>query len=80
MLFEKLRKLDFSIIDTVLYLDAYPECHEAICYYRKLVDERKKVVEELSVKCDMPITIFDNTSCDKWSWTNAPWPWEACAN
>ena len=68
------------MIETVLYLDAYPECNEALSYYHTLKKEREKVVEELSRKCNMPITAFDNDSMDKWNWINAPWPWEYDAN
>ena len=30
-----LRKLDFCIQETVLYLDAYPDCRQALEYYRE---------------------------------------------
>ena len=76
----RLQKIDFAIIDTVLYLDAYPNCTKALNYYHKLIEERKSVVETLSCKCNMPVTSFDNSSADNWSWTGAPWPWEFSAN
>ena len=79
-LLKKLQVLDFSIIDTVLYLDAYPDCKEALKYYHKLVGERKGIVEALANTCHMPTTIFDNESCDGWNWTDSPWPWEPTAN
>ena len=77
---KKLQVIDFSIIDTVLYLDAYPSCREALKYYHKLKNERKAIVEALSNKCNMPVTSFNNSSEDEWNWTNVPWPWEISAN
>lgn len=77
---QRLQKIDFAIVDTVLYLDAYPNCAKALNYYHKLIEERKAVVETLSCKCNMPVTCFDNSSADNWNWTDAPWPWELSAN
>jgi len=75
-----LQKVEFSMIDTILYLDAYPCSAEALKYYYKLKEERAKLIDALSKKCNMPITSFDNASTDAWSWTDAPWPWENAAN
>ena len=77
---QRLQKIDFAIIDTVLYLDAYPNCAKALNYYHKLIQERKLVVESLACKCNMPVTFFDNVSTNEWNWTDAPWPWEFSAN
>jgi spore coat protein JB len=75
-----LQKVEFSMIDVILYLDAYPASKEALCYYQKLKEERAKLIDALSEKCDMPITAFDNANTDKWVWTDSPWPWEPAAN
>ena len=77
---EKLRMIDFSIIDTILYLDAYPECKAALGYYHKLKKQREELVCELSESCDMPITNFDHSNESAWIWTKGPWPWDPCAN
>jgi spore coat protein JB len=79
-LLSRVRALDFSIVDTVLYLDAYPECREALDHYHKLLSERDALLRELSEKCKMPMTNFSNASRDAWDWTRGPWPWEADAN
>ncbi len=78
-LLERLREIDFSLVDTVLYLDAYPHSTEALGYYQKLKCERSDLVKTLAEGCNMPMTAFDNYG-DVWSWTDAPWPWEMCAN
>ena len=76
---KRLQELDFSIVDTVLYLDAYPHCHKALEYYHKLVAERDALLEEMA-KQGTPVTNFENASRKSWDWTNGPWPWELDAN
>ena len=75
---QRLQAVDFSLIDTVLYLDAYPDSCEALGYYHKLKKERQMLMEALSESCNMPITSFDNASTDSWNWTDSPW--EPAAN
>ena len=77
---EKLQKIDFCIIETVLYLDAYPNSCEALKYYHKLKEERRMLAEALSQSCNMPMTNFEHTDTDKWVWVDGPWPWEPAAN
>jgi spore coat protein JB len=78
-LLQRLQELDFSIMDTVLYLDAYPRCREALDYYHKLLGERASLLSALA-KSGAPVTHFENASRDTWEWTNGPWPWESTAN
>ncbi len=79
-LLHRLQTLDFSIIDTVLYLDAYPDCQQALDYYKKLQSERAMLLSTLSQSCRLPITSFENSSVDNWDWVDGPWPWEPSAN
>ena len=74
-----LRKLDFCIQETVLYLDAYPDCRQALEYYHKLLEQRKEAMETYEAKCG-PITQYGNQSRTSWDWTQKPWPWEPEAN
>ncbi|MBQ9080015.1 MAG: spore coat protein CotJB [Clostridia bacterium] len=78
-LMRRIRALDFAIQETVLYLDAYPDCAEALEHYHKLVCERNTAVAEYEQQCG-PVTIFGNTSTSKWQWINGPWPWHYDAN
>ena len=75
---QKLRAVDFSLTETVLYLDAYPESAEAMQHYRKLMDERKQLVEAYETQCG-PLTMYGNHG-GAWNWTEGPWPWEPDAN
>lgn len=77
---EQLRIVDFSIIDTVLYLNAYPESKEALKYYHKLREERKMIMDTLAESCNIPVTHFDNCAEDRWTWIDSPWPWQIAAN
>lgn len=79
-LLHRLQALDFSIIDTILYLNAYPESAEALAYYHKLISERDALKTSLGHHCNMPVTGFENASAQSWDWVEGPWPWEASAN
>ena len=76
----KLKMIDFSLIDTILYLDAYPNCKKALDHYHKLKAEREMVADAINNSCNMPITSFNNTSECSWNWVDNPWPWDADAN
>lgn len=75
----KLRMIDFSIYETVLYLDAYPDDAEALAYYHKLKEQRKALMAEYECAVG-PMTIHGNASTDSWDWIKCPWPWEYDAN
>ncbi len=74
----RLRQVDFAIQETVLYLDAYPKCREAMALYRSLTAERRQLVAQYEEACG-PLTMYGNLG-DTWQWTETPWPWEPEAN
>ena len=76
----QLQTIDFSIVDTVLYLNAYPHCKKALAHYHTLIHERAELVRRLNEECHTPITHCENASKDSWDWINNPWPWELDAN
>ena len=76
---ETLRALDFAIQDTVLFLDAYPDCMQALDYYHKLIEERRCAMEEYERLCG-PLTVYGNKSQEHWDWTNTPFPWQLSDN
>ena len=73
-LMKKLQAVDFAIVETALYLDAYPDCCEAKNYYHQLVKERKEVAHAYEKACG-PLCAMGNVSTSSWDWTRAPWPW-----
>ena len=74
----KIRELDFSLVEVVLYLDVYPNCKEALDHYHKLLDARNRLVAEYEKHT--PLTAFSNTSTESWDWIDSPWPWKYDAN
>lgn len=77
-LMSKLQAVDFSLVDTVLYLDVYPHCSKAMARYKELLYEREKLIEKLS-EAGVHINNMSVKS-DSWSWIDSPWPWEYDAN
>ena len=77
---KKLQAIDFSMVDTILYLDAYPDCEEALKYFKSLKAEREKLLAEMKSAGCAPITAASSSADGKWDWTNSPWPWENEAN
>lgn len=77
---KKLQAIDFSIAETILYLDAYPKSAEALKYFKMLKDEREKLLAEMKNEKCHPITAQGADVNGEWNWTNAPWPWEPEAN
>ena len=76
---EKLRKLEFAIVDVALYLNAYPKSDCALAYYHKLVEERECLYKQINEMCG-PMTLYDNQSKTAWKWTDGPWPWQTDSN
>ena len=78
-LLEKLRLIDFSLYEVVLYLDAHPNCCEALEMYHKLLGQRKEVLDRYEAACG-PLTVGGNRSHTSWDWFKGPFPWEYEAN
>lgn len=74
-LLQKIQEIDFSIYETVLYLDAYPECREALAYYHDLLARRAVLVAQYN-RDSGPLTAFENLSQSSWDWVKSPWPWQ----
>ena len=73
-LMKKLQQLDFAIQETVLYLDAYPECCEALALYHQLVEQRREVAKQYERECG-PLTGRGGKTAQYWDWVSSPWPW-----
>lgn len=74
-LLEKIRQLDFAILDATLYLDVYPECNEAIEYIAAKNAERSELIARYEPTCG-PLTMHGITS----GINTAPWPWQYCGS
>ena len=74
-LLRKIQEIDFSIYETVLYLDAYPDCREALAYYHTLLSRRHALVAQYEREIG-PLTAYGNVSQTSWDWIKSPWPWQ----
>ena len=70
---QKIRCLDFSIVELAQYLDTHTDDQKAI----KLHKEYSTELHELKAKYQKmfgPLSIY--FPCNKWRWIEEPWPWE----
>ena len=63
----------FAAHDTLLYLDAYPNCKEAMESYNKYQKMAEKAKAEYEAKFG-PVTVPNGIT--EWDWVKAPWPWQ----
>lgn len=74
-LLRKIQEIDFSLYETVLYLDVYPTCREALAYYHDLHARRLALAAQYEREVG-PLTAFQNQSKTSWDWVKSPWPWQ----
>lgn len=69
-------KTSFAMDDTRLYLDTHPTCSEALVFFAKMQEKRKRAIKEYT-ELYGPICSYDVAPCDIWKWNMGPWPWQA---
>lgn len=69
----RIKSLDFAIIELGLFLDVNPDNTRALCLHRKYTNEVKMLKDKYQ-KMYGPLTI--HFPCNKWRWVEEPWPWE----
>ena len=74
-LLKRLQQVDFAIYDTILYLDAYPNCRKALAHYHTLIEMKRRLSAEYEAQYGA-LTPFSVQSKTNWSWCETPWPWE----
>ena len=70
---ERIKCLNFAIIELGLYLDTHPDDEKALCLHRKYCKEYRELTDNYQ-KVYGPLTI--QFPCNKWRWLEEPWPWE----
>lgn len=73
----KIRSLDFAVVELAEYLDTHNDDKKALNLYK----EYAKKLKELKDKYQMvygPLSIY--YPCNKWRWIEEPWPWEGGNN
>lgn len=76
----RLQTVEFSMYDTMLYLDIYPDCAEALAYFGKLRQERDALRASLAKRCKRPVSACETDTEQGWNWIDSPWPWDTAAN
>ena len=70
---ERIKGLNFAIIELGLYLDTHNDDQKALCLHRKYCKDYKELTDKYQ-KVYGPLTI--HFPCNKWRWIEEPWPWE----
>jgi len=76
---KNLQMLSFALDDVTLFLDTHPTDRMAIEYYNKYKVLRERAYREFKEKYG-PISNYDVNVRNRWTWVDAPWPWEIDAN
>lgn len=71
----RIQRLKFSLDETVLFLDAYPNNAEALSFYHAMLDKLNSLIDEYESTYG-PLTAYGNKSKNSWDWIKGPWPWE----
>ena len=66
---------DFTVYETVLYLDGHPRNKKALAFYDEHVKTAKALRAEYESKYG-PLTITENRDPNDWHWIDRPWPGE----
>ena len=69
-MFEKIKCLNFAIVELGLYLDTHPDDEKALCLHRKYSKEYRELTDKYQ-KVYGPLTI--QFPCNKWRWLEGPW-------
>ena len=78
-LLDEIRAVEFALCELVLYLDAYPDCGEALAMYHELLEQREALVCRYEQEVG-PLTCLGCESKSCWTWVKGPFPWEYEAN
>ena len=69
-MFEKIKCVNFAIVELGLYLDTHPDDEKALCLHRKYSKEYRELTDKYQ-KVYGPLTI--QFPCNKWRWLEEPW-------
>lgn len=76
---KNLQMLSFALDDVTLFLDTHPTDRMAIEYYNKYKVLRERAYKEFTENFG-PISNYDVNVKNRWTWVDAPWPWEIQEN
>ncbi len=67
---QKIKELNFAIIELGLYLDTHSDDRKALCLHREYTKELKELKDQYQ-KVYGPLSIY--YPCNKWRWLEEPW-------
>lgn len=76
---EFVRETGFAVLETALFLDTHPCDEKAMDHYNKCKQMYKEAVRDYE-KNYGPLTITGVDTCNGFTWTEEPWPWEGGCN
>ena len=76
-LLNKLRAVQFALVDLGLFLDTHPKQQQALEMYKQLSNEQKRL-SDLYEQSFGPLTAGGGGNTDYWDWVATPFPWEVC--
>ncbi len=66
---------DFAINDAALFLDTHPDDRDALEFYKKHTEMRKKAGAEFAAKYGA-LSHMEHAHGANWGWGGGPWPWQ----
>ena len=76
---QTVRETGFALIDINLFLDTHPNDEKAMDYFNKYQQMHKEARREYEENFG-PLTANAVDTCNGWTWTQDPWPWEGGCN
>lgn len=70
---QKIRCLDFAVVELAEYLDTHVDDEKAIKLHKEYATKLHDLKEKYQ-KIYGPLSIY--FPCNKWRWIEEPWPWE----
>ena len=70
---QKIRCLDFAVVELAEYLDTHNDDKKAIKLHKDYATELHDLKDKYQ-KVYGPLSIY--YPCNKWRWIEEPWPWE----
>lgn len=72
---QTVRETGFALLDISLFLDTHPNDEKAMDYYNKYQQMNKEARREYERNFG-PLNLNSVDTCNGWTWTQEPWPWE----
>lgn len=74
-LLRHIQELQFVATELTLFMDIHPEQREPLAQYNHVTQRLQSVVKEYERHYG-PMMAFGQSTTERWSWTDEPWPWE----